>query len=164
MAAPTGWAEIDQLVDLGKLFVDGKVSYLHGCVRCMCPTSASLPSSLPPFLPSSLLLAQCLMLQEYSFQAEDLKEGDELGEGAFGTVTKMFHSASQTHMAVKARLDHGGCTRVLTPTAATGATMWSRVTKVYPCSPRATNATVSRPQTLLYDLGTRRQYAVTGHH
>ncbi len=42
-------------------------------------------------------------LQKYSFKAEDLEYQGHLGDGAFGTVTKMLYPPTQTTMAVKVR-------------------------------------------------------------
>ena len=39
--------------------------------------------------------------QKYQFTAEDLKDKGHLGEGAFGTVSKMLFNKTETLMAVK---------------------------------------------------------------
>ncbi len=42
-------------------------------------------------------------MQKYSFKAEDLVDQGHLGDGAFGTVTKMLYPPTNTTMAVKVR-------------------------------------------------------------
>ena len=42
-----------------------------------------------------------LPLQRYQFVAEDLQDKGHLGEGAFGTVSKMLFTKTNTMMAVK---------------------------------------------------------------
>ena len=44
--------------------------------------------------------SSCLS-QKYSFIAEDLQDKGHLGEGAFGTVSKMVFNKTKTLMAVK---------------------------------------------------------------
>ena len=39
--------------------------------------------------------------QEYDFTSEDLEDQGEIGRGAYGTVNKMYHRASDKVMAVK---------------------------------------------------------------
>ena len=42
-----------------------------------------------------------MYLQVYDFTSEDLLDLGEIGRGAYGTVNKMYHSGSDTTMAVK---------------------------------------------------------------
>ena len=42
-----------------------------------------------------------ISLQKYQFVAEDLEDKGHLGEGAFGTVSKMVFNKTKTMMAVK---------------------------------------------------------------
>ena len=47
-----------------------------------------------------------IVLQKYMFQAKDLQVLGHLGEGAFGTVTKMYFKEADTEMAVKVCTTH----------------------------------------------------------
>ena len=53
--------------------------------------------TLPPSLPSSLPLSP----QKYRFTADELIPLGHIGDGAFGTVTKMLFPQTETEMAVK---------------------------------------------------------------
>lgn len=44
-----------------------------------------------------------VLLQTYTYSAEDLVDLGEIGRGNYGTVNKMLHTESQTSMAVKVK-------------------------------------------------------------
>ncbi|XP_064406210.1 dual specificity mitogen-activated protein kinase kinase 6-like [Halichondria panicea] len=66
------------------------------------PTPTSQSHKVIPDIPATIKLEELTIQEEkYSFKAEDLEDQGHLGDGAFGTVTKMLYPPTQTTMAVK---------------------------------------------------------------
>lgn len=67
------------------------------------PTPVTPPSQKPiPDIPVNIKLEELTIKdKKYPFKAEDLIDQGHLGDGAFGTVNKMFFPPSKTVMAVK---------------------------------------------------------------